>query len=101
MIRPVLALAVALALLISEAHADAPLPPPQNVVSCASSGEVCAQSDLRRGNTDIINKAKAEVLWSISCWHRWLIVAEDGQSVALCYPGMNLVPADAGLHVQA
>ena len=90
----------ALALFASVAHADSPAPPPQRVVSCSSSGEVCAESDPRTNVTQIVSKLKTGTLWSIKGWHRWLFVAEDGKSVVVGYSGMNLVPADTDLQFE-
>lgn len=90
----------ALFLLMSLAHADTPLPSPQRVNACSQSDAVCAESDPATNRTVIVRKTNTEVLWSIEGWHRWLFVADDGQSLAVAYDGMNLVPAESDLQLE-
>jgi hypothetical protein len=92
-------LGLPLAFVVSAVQADSPLPPPQRIISCSSSGEVCAESDPNT-NVTTIRKRNADALWSFSGWHRWLFVAEDGRSVVVGYGGMNLVPSASDLQVE-
>ena len=89
-------LAVLVALAPLAAGADAPLPPPSRVVACSPSGAVCAVSDPADGRTTHSGRQA----WTIDGWHRWLFVADDGESLAVGYAGMNLVPLASGLHVE-
>ena len=84
-------------LLSGPAYADEPLRPPHLYTFCSSSGEFCATSDPLKDSTTVAAAASGEVLWSIPGWHRWLFIANDGQSLVVGYNGMNLVPLDISL----
>lgn len=83
----------------AQAFADAPLPPPDRVVACASSGAVCAESDPKSNVTRVVRQSDGALLWSVPGWHRWIFVSEDGRSMALGYSGMNLVPRNVDMNL--
>lgn len=78
------------------ASADEPLRPPHLHTECSASGTFCATSDPAKEAT-LVASISGEVLWSIPGWHRWLFIANDGESVVIGYDGMNLVPVDVSL----
>ena len=82
---------------IGKAVADAPLRPPRNQITCSASGEFCATADLETQSTFLWLKSTGKVLWSVPGWHRWIFVSDDGQTIAVGYEGMNLVPPDVTL----
>jgi hypothetical protein len=91
---------IALLLAPIAVRADAPPLPPNRQVVCSASGSICAESDPRSNVTKVVHRASGRELWSIAGWHRWMFVAEDGQSLAIGYAGMNLVPLDAELSLE-
>ena len=82
--------------LCGPASADEPLRPPHLHTVCSASGAFCTTSDPAQ-ETTVVASSSGEVLWSIPGWHRWLFVANDGESVVIGYDGMNLVPVDVSL----
>lgn len=93
------AFCLVLALASPLARADSPLPPQQTVIACSPSGMVCANSDSRTNRTVVSRKNGPEASWSITGWHRWLFVADDGHSAVVGYAGMNLVPIQSDLQL--
>lgn len=93
-------LAIAILLVGQLARADEPLPPPQKVVVCSTSGEICAESDPRAGRTVVIRKSGRKPLWSIKDWHRSFFVSDDGQSLVVAHDGLGLVPTDSDLRLE-
>jgi hypothetical protein len=57
----------------------------------------CAVSDPDKKITLISAKNSKKILWSIPGWHRWLLVSNDGESIVIGYPGLNLVPYNVSL----
>ena len=96
MIRHCLAIAI-VALMSGKASADAPLPPPKTKVICSPSDKFCAIADLEANTTYLRVKATGELLWSIPGWHRSIFVSDDGQTVAIGYKGLNLLPRNVTL----
>ncbi len=82
---------------IGKAVADAPLRPPKTQITCSTSGEFCASADLETQSTFLWVKSTGKVLWSVSGWHRWIFVSDDGRSIAIGYKGMNLLPRNVAL----
>jgi hypothetical protein len=79
------------------AFADAPMPPPALVITCSLSRSVCAESDPASRITRVVRQSDGALLWSIPGWHRWLLVSDDGRSMAICNDLMNLVPRNADM----
>lgn len=78
------------------ACADSPLASPKKYTECSSSRKICATSDPKKNITHV-SAIDSKNLWSIPGWHRWLIVADDGESAAVGFDGLNLVPVDITL----
>jgi hypothetical protein len=96
MTRYLLAIALG-AFLIEKALADEPLPAPETKVVCSASGKFCVTSDFDAQATFLRSKPTGKLLWSVPGWHRWIFVSDDGQTIAIGYDGMNLVPRDVTL----
>jgi hypothetical protein len=79
------------------ANADSPLPAPERLTICSSMKTFCAVSDPDKKITTFFDNRSKKNLWSIPGWHRWLLVSNDGESVAIGYGGLNLVPYDVSL----
>jgi hypothetical protein len=79
------------------ARADSPLPPPKPHTACSPSGAYCAVSEPAANITHVLRAKTTTPLYSIRGWHRWLFVADDGESVVTGHDGLNLVPAGATL----
>ena len=94
--RSLLAIAL-VAFSIGKALADEPLPAPETKVVCSASGKFCVTSDLDAQATFLRVKSTRKLLWSVPGWHRWIFVSDDGQTIAIGYDGMNLVPRDVTL----
>src|SRR6478735_3535736 len=95
--RTYLAVCSLLCAVVGSAHADAPLAPPVSLTVCSPNKQFCAVSDPVDNTTRLSSGPSRKVLWSISGWHRWLFVSDDGESVVVGYDGMNLVPVDVTL----
>lgn len=96
MIRYFLALAF-VACSTRNALADEPLPALETKIVCSGSGKFCVTSDLDAQTTSLRVKSTGKLLWSVPGWHRWIFVSDDGQTIAIGYDGMNLVPRDVTL----
>jgi hypothetical protein len=90
-------LALLIVLSASPALADTPLPPPEKTTVCSSAKKVCAVSDPATRTTVVSSRVSRPATWTISGWHRWLFVSDDGKSVVVGYSGINLVPVDVTL----
>ena len=82
-----------LAITISAARGDMPLPPPSKVTVTSPSGRIRAISDPQLGTT-VEDTAQQRVLWRMPEWHRAIFVADDGKHVVTEYDGLNLIPID-------
>lgn len=80
-----------------KAFADEPMPAPETKVVCSTSGKFCVTSDFYAQETFLKVKSTGKVLWSVPGWHPWIFVSDDGQTIAIGYDGMNLVPRDVTL----
>jgi hypothetical protein len=91
---------LAILLIISVASpvfADSPQPAPAKVTVCSSTKNLCVLSDPASNTTVVSQQVPKGRTWTISGWHRWLFVSDDGESVVIGYGGMNLVPIDVTL----
>lgn len=97
MIRYFLAMAL-VAFPTEQTLADEPLPAPETIVVCSTSGKFCVTSDLGARTTFLRVKSTGKLLWSVPGWHRSIFVADDGQTIAFGYDGLNLLPRDVTLY---
>ena len=82
-----------LAITITAAKGDMPLPPPSTVTATSPSGRIRATSDPSAG-TRVEDVRLQKVLWSLPDWHRSMFVADDGKHLVTEYDGLNLIPVD-------
>src|SRR5438034_2837229 len=82
-----------LAITISAARVDLPLPPPTKVTATSSSGRIRAISEPN-ADTRVGDVRLQKVLWSLPNWHRSMFVADDGKHLVIEYDGLNLIPVD-------
>lgn len=74
-------------------RADSPLPPPAVHRVVSPSGKFAVVSDPSKG-TKLIETASGMTVCEMPGWFRSIYVADDGESFAIGYGGMNLVPLD-------
>ncbi|MYM26053.1 hypothetical protein GTP46_25825 [Duganella sp. FT135W] len=79
------------------AWADEPLPSPETQTVCSISGRFCATADIHAQTTSLRVKSTGELLGVVPGWHRWIFVSDDGETIAIGYEGMNLVPRSVTL----
>jgi len=84
----------------TEVCADEPLGPPGKVLTCSKSGAICAEADPKMNRTEVRERGGTRILWSIDGWHRWMFVADNGDSLVAASNGLNLVPSDASLKLE-
>ena len=96
--KPIILSALLLAHMV--VFADSPMPPPSLVTVCTTSNSICANSDPKSGVTTVVSRVTGKELWSIPGWHRWMFISVDGQSLAIGYAGMNLVPTNSELKLK-
>jgi hypothetical protein len=84
---------VSVALVVSVAKADSPLPPPSKVTVTSPSGRIRAISNPNTG-TRVEDVTLEKVLWSLPDWHRSMFVADDGKHLVTEYDGLNLIPVN-------
>jgi hypothetical protein len=84
---------VSVALVVSVARADMPLPPPSTIIAISPNGRIRAISDPN-GDTRVENVKLQKVLWSLPEWHRSIFVANDGKHLVTEYDGLNLIPVN-------
>lgn len=90
-------LALATALFTAPVVADTPLRPPEVRTVCSVSGSVCVVSDPDSRVTTVNLAELQKESWTLPGWHRSLYVSDDGESVVVGYPGLNLLPVSATL----
>lgn len=92
-------LAMLIALGAQSAYADEPLAPPSRTSAVSSNGKFTAVSDPKSQKTTVADSL-GNKLWDFPGWHRSIFISDDGQSVAIGYDGLNLIPAyDANLEL--
>jgi hypothetical protein len=76
--------------------ADAPLPPPSQIVQWSSNRQYVAVADPGRDAVAVyrVEGPNRTELWSISPWQRSFELADDGEHLVVCYSGLNLLPLD-------
>jgi hypothetical protein len=84
---------LSVAIALSTARGDAPLPPPSKITVTSPSGRIRAVSDPKAG-TRVEDANSHKLLWSLPDWHRALFVADDGKHLVTEYDGLNLIPTD-------
>jgi hypothetical protein len=84
---------VSVAIVVSVARGDMPLPPPGKVTATSPSGRIRAISDPNAG-TRVEDVKLQKVLWSLPDWHRSMFVADDGKHLVTEYDGFNLIPVN-------
>jgi hypothetical protein len=81
------------AIALSAAKGDAPLPPPGKVTVTSPGGRVRAISDPKAG-TRVEDAKSHKVLWSLPDWYRGFFISDDGKHLITEYAGLNLIPID-------
>jgi hypothetical protein len=78
------------------AFADAPLPAAARVERWSANRQFVAIADPQRGAVSIyrVEGRNRSELWSISPWERSFHLSNDGESLVVCYSGLNMVPLD-------
>jgi hypothetical protein len=84
---------LSVAIALSTARGDAPLPPPGKVTVTSPSGRIRAFSDPKTG-TRVEDANSHKVLWSLPDWHRRFFISDDGKHLVTQYDGLNLIPTD-------
>jgi len=94
-----LALACLLACESSLAFADTPISNTTYSHFCSSDRRFCATSKQTPPLTTVFEKGgqSQKPLWSTPAFIPVGFLSTDGKVLASCYPGLNLVPEDAGL----
>jgi hypothetical protein len=81
------------------ARADTPISNATPSYFCSSDGRFCARSKQTPPSTAVferVSQSKKRV-WSTQTFIPVGFISEDGKVLVSCYPGLNLVPEDAGL----
>lgn len=84
-------LLVILALGVQGANSDEPLTPPSKIRAVSGNGKFIAVSDPKLQKT-LVTDSAGNKIWELPGWHRSIFISDDGQSVAIGYEGMNLIP---------
>ena len=81
---------------LSSARADEPILPSSSSNFCSPSHSFCASSSRKTNITTINPQQAGDKSWTLNEFVQAGLISDDGNWIASCYGGLNLVPADAG-----
>jgi len=82
-----------LTLTVPQARADAPLTHPADHVAQSPNGHCTARAEVAAARVTVSGRALGgeAVSWSVTGWHRVLLVGDDCQLLGVGYAGVNLL----------